>query len=71
MMRYTEPCKTLIKRMSQTLRMMVGAGDYDAYVKHCGEYHPDHAVMSKEEYFLNRLQARYPHKKGNINRCPC
>lgn len=62
---------TLIKRTAQTLRLMVGVGDYEAYVKHCRDHHPDYVAMNKEQYFLNRLQARYPNKKGNINRCPC
>lgn len=61
----------IIKRTTQTLRLMVGVGDYEAYVKHCCDHHPDHVVMTKEQYFLHRLQARYPDKKGNINRCPC
>lgn len=63
--------RTFIKLVTQTLRLMVGAGDYDAYVKHCRDHHPEHIVMSKEQYFLHQLYRRYPNKKGNINRCPC
>jgi uncharacterized short protein YbdD (DUF466 family) len=63
--------KVFIKLVTQTLRLMVGAGDYDAYVKHFHEHHPEQVVMSKEQYFLHQLYSRYPNKKGNINRCPC
>lgn len=63
--------KIFVKRTVQTLRLMVGVGDYDLYVKHCRDHHSNHIVMTKEQYFLNRLQARYPNKKGSINRCPC
>lgn len=63
--------KSFFKRVAQTARLMVGVGDYDAYVTHYRMHHPERTPMTKEEYFLNRLQARYLGKKGTINRCPC
>lgn len=63
--------KNIFKRLAQMARLMVGVGDYEAYVTHYRTHHPKLTPMTKEEYFLNRLQARYPGKKGNVNRCPC
>lgn len=49
---------------------MVGVGDYEAYVKHCMEHHPDAAVLSRKEWYRARVDARYGGKKG-VQRCPC
>lgn len=40
-------------------RMMVGVPNYDAYVAHARATHPDRPVMTYEEFFRNRLDARY------------
>lgn len=55
--------------LTQAGRLMVGVGDYDAYVRHCREHHPDHPVMSREAWFRARLEQRYGGK--GVNRCPC
>lgn len=59
------------KRIIQTARLMVGVGDYDVYLIHCRTHHPAHTPMTREQYFIQRMQARYPGKDGKINRCPC
>jgi len=52
----------------QSLRLMVGVPDYGAYLRHMAATHPDQAPMSYEDFFRNRLDARYG-GKGRIGRC--
>lgn len=59
------------QRSAQTLRLMVGVGDYEGYVEHMRGHHPDAAPMSRAEYFRYCQNARYPTKDGSIKRCPC
>lgn len=42
-----------------TARLAVGVPDYDAYLRHVRERHPDRTPMSYEAFFAERLQARY------------
>lgn len=43
----------------QTARLIVGVPDYDRYVAHMRRSHPDTPPMSREAFFVNRLDARY------------
>lgn len=61
-----------VKLTGQTLKLMIGVGDYDAYVKHMREHHADAAVMSYKDWYRNRVDARYgASKDGAMKRCPC
>ncbi|MFO1153642.1 MAG: CstA-like transporter-associated (seleno)protein [Rhodospirillales bacterium] len=40
-------------------RMMIGIPDYDNYVAHYRQRHPDRSPMSREAFFRDRLNARY------------
>ena len=40
-------------------RLMIGQGDYGAYVAHLRETHPDLAPMSERAFFRNRENARF------------
>ncbi len=51
--------------LGQTLRLMVGVPDYDTYVAHMRATHPDVAPMSYEEFFVERLNARYGSKRAS------
>ena len=51
--------KTLVARIKETSRLMVGIPDYDRYVEHMSTNHPEQQVMSYREFFDNRQQARY------------
>ncbi len=56
----------------QTLKLMIGVGDYDAYVKHMQDHHPDAPVMDYKDWYRNRVDARYgASKDGAMKRCPC
>ena len=50
----------------QTARLCCGVPDYDVYVKHLREHHPDRAVPGYKEFFRERQIARY---KGTGGRC--
>lgn len=50
----------------QTARLCCGVPDYDAYVKHLREHHPERAVPDYKAFFRERQEARY---KGGGGRC--
>ncbi|SIQ08070.1 Uncharacterized short protein YbdD, DUF466 family [Aromatoleum tolulyticum] len=54
------------KYLGQAARLMVGLPDYDTYVTHMKATHPDRPVMSYEEFFRERQEARYG---GGTGRC--
>jgi uncharacterized short protein YbdD (DUF466 family) len=41
------------------MRLMVGLPDYEGYVAHMRATHPDRPVMTYEEFFRERQNARY------------
>ncbi|EPY02461.1 YbdD/YjiX family protein [Magnetospirillum fulvum] len=59
--------KVAYRILSQASRLMVGVPDYDGYVIHQMTRHPDDPVMSYEEFFRNRQDARYG--GGGATRC--
>ncbi len=54
--------------LGQTARLMVGLPDYDNYLNHMQLTHPDQPVMSYEEFFRERQDARYG-GNGRIAKC--
>jgi uncharacterized short protein YbdD (DUF466 family) len=54
--------------LGQSLRLMVGVPEYNAYVAHMTNAHPDQTVMSYEKFFRERQEARYG-GNGKISRC--
>jgi len=57
-----------MRQLSQSLRLMVGVPEYSTYVDHMKITHPDHPIMSYEEFFRERQEARYG-GNGKISRC--
>lgn len=57
-----------IRQLSQSMRLMVGVPEYSTYVDHMRVAHPDRSIMSHEEFFRERQEARYG-GKGRMNRC--
>jgi uncharacterized short protein YbdD (DUF466 family) len=55
--------------VTQTARLMVGVPDYRAYVTHRETLHPDKPVMTYEEFFRERQEARYAIGKGRFRGC--
>ena len=56
------------KYLGQAARMLVGMPDYDTYVEHMRNKHPDKPVMTYE-FFRERQEARYGGGKGRPIRC--
>jgi uncharacterized short protein YbdD (DUF466 family) len=54
--------------LGQTMRLMVGLPEYSAYLAHMECTHPGKAVMSYEEFFRERQEARYG-GNGKVARC--
>ena len=50
-------------------RLMVGIPDYETYVEHRQRNHPDEPIMSYEEFFRDRQEARYAVDKGRFRGC--
>ncbi|MCU9563053.1 YbdD/YjiX family protein [Proteus mirabilis] len=47
------------KYLGQAARMLIGIPDYDNYVQHMKDNHPDKPVMTYNEFFRGRQEARY------------
>ena len=45
--------------LGQSVRLMMGLPDYDAYVTHRETTHPGEPYMTYEEFFRERQEARY------------
>jgi uncharacterized short protein YbdD (DUF466 family) len=56
-------------RVAETARLMVGVPDYPTYVAHRETNHPGEPIMSYEEFFRERQQARYDVSKGRLRGC--
>jgi uncharacterized short protein YbdD (DUF466 family) len=54
----------LLSTLCRTARLMVGMPDYDAYVRHRAEHHPDGEIMTRIEFFRDRQEARYGGQNG-------
>jgi uncharacterized short protein YbdD (DUF466 family) len=58
------------KYLGQAARMLVGIPDYDTYVQHMKDNHPDKPVMTYKEFFRERQDARYGGSgKGGFRCC--
>ncbi|MCP3706130.1 YbdD/YjiX family protein [Paraburkholderia sp. CNPSo 3274] len=56
--------QTAGRYLGQAMRLMVGLPDYEGYVAHARETHPDRPVMTYEEFFRERQNARYGSGSG-------
>ena len=58
------------KYLGQAARMLIGIPDYDTYVQHMKQNHPDKPCMTYDEFFQARQQARYGGSgKGGMRCC--
>ncbi|TJZ74282.1 YbdD/YjiX family protein [Chitiniphilus eburneus] len=64
--------KDAARKVVQTCRLMVGIHDYEYYLAHMRERHPDAEPMSRAEFYRHCLEARFPSADGaGGGRCPC
>lgn len=57
------------KYLGQAARLMVGIPDYDTYVQHVRLTHPELTPMTYEEFYRDRVEARYGGKNGSSRCC--
>lgn len=48
-----------LARVAATVRRIIGAPDYAAYVAHVRACHPEREPLSEKEFINERLNARY------------
>ena len=48
-----------VRRVAKVVRTIIGVPDYDRYVAHVCERHPEQAPLTREEFEQDRLAARY------------
>ncbi len=61
--------RQVLARIGQTARLMVGVGDYQAYLRHMAQHHPELAPLSEADFVRRAVEARYG--GGKLQRCPC
>ena len=47
------------RRAARVVRTVVGAPDYDRYVAHMRDHHPECEPASRDEFMQQRLESRY------------
>jgi uncharacterized short protein YbdD (DUF466 family) len=55
--------------IAKTARLMVGVPDYQNYVEHRKTFHPGEPIMTYEEFYRERQNARYACGKGKFRGC--
>ena len=64
------PSVLLIKEWTiRAARLMVGIPDYQTYVEHRRTCHPNELIMSYQEFFRDRQDARYSTGNGRFRGC--
>ena len=64
------PAAAAVKQWTvRTARLMVGVPDYDTYVQHRQANHPGQPIMTYEEFFVERQEARFGVSKGRFRGC--
>ena len=48
-----------LRRVLGVVRTIIGAPDYDRYVQHMHQHHPECQVASRDEFMQQRLESRY------------
>jgi uncharacterized short protein YbdD (DUF466 family) len=50
---------TRLRRVAGIVRTIIGAPDYERYVAHVRQCHPNRVPLTRDEFARERLQARY------------
>lgn len=59
----------LWQRSSHFCRMLIGIPDYDAYVTHMQDKHPELPVMTHAQFLQSRMETRLGARTPG--KCPC
>jgi len=69
--RWLNGLKDAARKLVQTCRLMVGVHDYEYYLEHMRQRHPEVTPMSREAFYRYCLEARFPSAGKSGSRCPC
>ncbi|MGL4819615.1 MAG: YbdD/YjiX family protein [Bacilli bacterium] len=61
--------RTLFGYRRQFLDLLVGVPNYEKYVEHMKQHHPDAPVLCRRAFFIEAQEARYNAKGGKVSRC--
>ncbi|NIF21957.1 YbdD/YjiX family protein [Candidatus Pantoea multigeneris] len=59
------------KGIKESFRLMVGVRDYQYYLSHMRQNHPQTTPMTEKEFHRYCLNARFPSEPGKVGKCPC
>ena len=62
---------TLWQNLQTSFRLMVGVPDYENYLAHMKQHHPDLEPMDAKTFYRHCIDSRYPSSGGNMKKCPC
>jgi uncharacterized short protein YbdD (DUF466 family) len=48
-----------VRRVLSVVRTIIGAPDYDRYLQHMRDHHPECQVASRDAFMQQRLESRY------------
>jgi uncharacterized short protein YbdD (DUF466 family) len=65
----TSPLRRLWCKLREGGALMVGVPDYDRYVAHMREHHPEQEPMTRDAFVRARMEARYGGQ--GTGKCPC
>jgi len=55
----TDRVVSFVSSVARAMRAVLGAPDYDRYLEHCRLAHPDRAPLTSEQFYRERMEARY------------
>ena len=55
----TRDVRAWLRRAAAVVRTVMGAPDYERYVAHVRDHHPECDVLSRDEFMRQRLESRY------------
>ncbi|PZE22797.1 YbdD/YjiX family protein [Paenibacillus xerothermodurans] len=55
------------RRAKATIKVIFSIPDYDKYLRHQKEHHPNDTPMTEKEFYEWSLKERY--ESGKVNRC--
>ena len=50
-----------------TIKVIFNIADYEKYIKHQQDHHPDQTPLTEKEFYMLSLKERY--ESGKVNRC--
>lgn len=63
--------KFIVQQIAKSFRLMVGVHDYQTYVQHMQQHHPEQTMMTEKQFHRHCIDARFPSQAGKVGKCPC